>query len=358
MKKAIALVALALIASSFLFCSPVYVVRAGIEEAKILSRRRAIEAVVADPSTPEPTRAKLRLVLQARTFAAQHLGLDVGDSYTTYSRVDGDTLLMMVSGARKDAFVPYTWWFPIVGRVPYKGFFDFDDAYAEATSLEEKGYDAYVRPSGAFSTLGWFNDPLLSTILDYADVSLAGTVIHEVTHNTIYLAGQAAFNESFANFVGDRGAAEYFCLLEGDDGERCRRARDLWHDNLVFGTFLQELVDSLQAVYGDDALDYDAKLAAREEVFAAAKERYRRDVVPELRVAFRGYMDRPLNNATLIGTRLYYRDLHLFEAVYQRYGSLPAAIDAIIEVAESRPDDPFEGLAELAAGAVVREPAS
>ncbi|MEJ2216503.1 MAG: aminopeptidase, partial [Gemmatimonadota bacterium] len=158
MKKMIAVVVLALIAACFLFCSPVYVIRAGVQEAKILSRRRHIETVVQDSATPAWVRHKLDLVVQARTYAKQQLGLKVGDSYTTYARVDHDTLLMVVSGARKDAFIPYTWWFPIVGRVPYKGYFDFDAAYAEGRKLERRGYDSYVRPSGAFSTLGWFND--------------------------------------------------------------------------------------------------------------------------------------------------------------------------------------------------------
>ena len=137
--------------------------------------------------------------------------------------------------------MPYTWWFPIVGRVPYKGFFDPEDAFAQARELERKGYDTHVRPSAAFSTLGWFNDPLLSTVLSRGDVSLASTVIHEVTHNTIFIPGQVAFNESMATFVGDVGAAEYFCTLEGEDGERCRFARALWQDKILFGQALAEL---------------------------------------------------------------------------------------------------------------------
>src|SRR5688500_14951283 len=137
-------------------CSPVYVVRAGIEEAKILSRRRPIVDVLKDPATDARTRARLDLVLQARSFAQHELGLNTGESFTTYSWVDSDTLLMVLSAARKDKFEQYSWWFPIVGRVPYKGFFNFEEAYATATDLEQQGYDAYVRPSGAFSTLDWF----------------------------------------------------------------------------------------------------------------------------------------------------------------------------------------------------------
>jgi predicted aminopeptidase len=349
MKKMIVVAILGLVAASFLFCSPVYVIRAGVQEAKILSRRQAIVAVVKDSATPAWVRHKLDLVLEARTYAQKQLGLNVGDSYTTYARVDHDTLLMVVSGARKDAFIPYTWWFPIVGRVPYKGYFNFDAAYAEGRKLEEKGYDSYVRPSGAFSTLGWFNDPVLSTILRYDDVSLANTVIHELTHNTIYLSGQAAFNESFANFVGGRGAAQYFCQLEGADGPHCTEARDDWADNLVFGTFLEDFVARLEKLYARTDLTSDQKIVERQAVFQAARDRFEDDVIPRLRTrSFRYFLNRPLNNATLIGTRLYYRHLDRFEDIYQRYGTLRPAIDSIIAMAKRHKDDPFTGLAQLA----------
>jgi predicted aminopeptidase len=223
-------------------CSPLYVARAGIEEARILSRRRPIVRVIEDPATPAETRRKLDLVLQARAFAEHAAGLNVGQSYTTYSWVDSDTLLLVVSGSRQDRFQAYTWWFPIVGRVPYKGFFDFAAAHRETARLEAAGYDSYVRPAGAFSTLGWFNDPLLNTLLRYDDVSLVSTVIHELLHNTVFIPGQVAFNESFANFVGDRGAIEFFCLREGEHADRCTAARDAWTDNLLYGSFLSGLV--------------------------------------------------------------------------------------------------------------------
>src|SRR5690606_12700456 len=154
--------------------------------------------------------------LQARDFADHALDLNVGESYTTYSWVESDTLLLVVTASEKVRFRAHTWWFPIVGHVPYKGFFNFDAARAEAQRLETQGYDVQVRPSSAFSTLGWFNDPVLNTLLRYDDVSLAGTVIHELLHNTIYIPSRISFNESFANFVGERGAIEFFCNREGD----------------------------------------------------------------------------------------------------------------------------------------------
>lgn len=332
-------------------CSPGYVVRAGFEQATILSRRTPIHRVIEDPATAPETRRKLDLVLQARDFADRSLALNAGESYTTYSWVDSDTLLLVVSGSRKDRFEAYTWWFPIVGRVPYKGFFRFADAHAEAARLEAAGFDAYVRPAGAFSTLGWFNDPLLNTLLRYDDVTLVSTVIHELLHNTLFIPGQVAFNESFANFVGDRGAIEFFCLREGEDAPRCTQARHGWHDNLIYAAFLSRLVADLEAIYGRDDLDFESKLRLRETVFDEARRRFEEEVAPTMLTGgFRGFARRPLNNATLIGIRLYYDRLALFEAVYQHSGGdYVGSLHAIAEAARRRPQDPWGATTELLA---------
>jgi predicted aminopeptidase len=177
-------------------CSPFFVLRAGYEEAKILARRQSIARMVEDPRVPADRRAKLELVLDVRDFAADSLRLDVDESYTAFSQLDSDTLALILSAARKDSFEPRTWWFPIVGRVPYRAFFSERSAARAVADLERDGYDAYVRPTSAFSTLGWFNDPLVSSLLRYDSVTLANTVVHELYHNTLYLPGQAMFNES------------------------------------------------------------------------------------------------------------------------------------------------------------------
>jgi predicted aminopeptidase len=109
-------------------CSPLYVVRAGIAEAKILRARRPIPEVILDPTTDGDTRGKLSFVVEARRFAQAELGIDVGDAYTMYTKLDRDTLALVVSAAYKDRLVPKTWWFPIVGHVPYRGFFSEEAA--------------------------------------------------------------------------------------------------------------------------------------------------------------------------------------------------------------------------------------
>lgn len=331
-------------------CSPLYVIRAGYEEAKILSRREPIVELVSDTTVPIETRRKLEMVLHTRAFADEYLDLEVGDSYTTFSQLDSDTLALVLSAARKDRFEAYTWWFPIIGDVPYKGFFDEEDARNAIQHLEEEGYDTYLRPTAAFSTLGWFNDPLVSTLLRYDSVSLANTVIHELFHNTLYLSGAAAFNESLANFVGARGAIAFFCSRPGFDAE-CSRAERLWSDELIFGRFLSGLVQELETLYGREDLSFEETLELREAVFTRALAAFTEVVQPQFEVAsFSSFTSAPLNNATLISRRLYYDRLDLFERVYQRYSEdLPATIEAIARVAEEG-DEPYRAVEGLLGG--------
>jgi predicted aminopeptidase len=330
-------------------CSPTYVLRAAWEEGKILNRRRPIASIVQDTATDWETRDKLLLVLQARQFAADSLRLNAGNSYTLFSRVESDTLVMVLSAAYKDRFQPYTWWFPIVGRVPYKGFFELDDAQKAQRKLEAQGYDTYLRPSAAFSTLGWFNDPLLSTLLRYDRVSLANTVIHEIFHNTFYASGQAVFNETLANFVGGRGAIEFFCRRDGPQAQTCETATAAWHDDLLFGAFLQQLVEDLKQLYARADLSTDDKLRERERMFADAQRRFAEEVRPRLRVdTFASFTRDPLNNATLISRHIYYDRLGLFEEVYRsRNGDFVRAMNDIVAAARGNKADPYAAVQAL-----------
>jgi predicted aminopeptidase len=329
-------------------CSPLYVIRAGYEEAKLLRRRQPIARLVNDTTTPPETREKLRLVLRARAFAADSLRLDAGDSYTTFAKTDSDTLAMIVSAAYKDRFEAYTWWFPIVGHVPYKGYFSEEKAFAAAASLERKGLDTYVRPTAASSTLGWFNDPLVSPLLRYDSISLAGTVIHELTHNTIYLSGEAMFNESFAEFVGNRGAIAMFCGGGAEGSRECGRARALWDDELLFGRYLDGLVGELEALYARADLSTEEKLRRREEVYARSQRAFTDSVRPRLKVStYASFAREPLNNALLMSRRLYYHRLDLFEQLLRRQdGDLPRTLQLVVRATRGA-EDPYAAVEAL-----------
>lgn len=325
-------------------CSPVYVVKAGIAEVGILRARQPIHRVLADTTVNPETRAKLAWIMDARRFASEDLGFDVGEAYTQYTELESDTLALVVSAAYRDRLVPKTWWFPIVGRVPYKGHFSLDGALSEAESLREDGYDAFVRPTSAFSTLGWFNDPVVSATLRVDDVEVVTTTFHELTHREVFVPGQVTFNESLATFVGRVAAIRFFCTRQGGgpDTVRCERAQARWRDVQRFGAYIDDLVAELQVVYHDETLDEAGTLARREEVFAAALQRFDEEVAPEFEsLTFASFRRDPLNNATLLSRYRYYHRLTDFDALLALYdGDLSQAISDLAARARGA-DDPF-----------------
>lgn len=321
-----------------------YLSRGAWEEAKILSRRQPIAEIVRRPGTPADVKAKLNLVLAARNYAKDSLRLKVKDSFTTYSRLDHDTLVLLLSAAYRDTLKPYTWWFPIVGRVPYKGYFDFDEAKRTAKEMQAEGFDTYIRPADAFSTLGFFNDPLLSTTLKSDSITLANTVIHEVTHNTFYAPGQAAFNESFAMFVGARGSAAFF-RARGQEGA-ARRVEERWQDDKLLARFWASVIRSLDSAYAAHPESKAARIAARDTVYQRVRVILVDSIGPKLRTINPRYAERvPLDNASLLARRVYASDLDLFDRIYEREGrDLKRAIGRVIGLAKSERDAPFGAL--------------
>lgn len=328
-------------------CSLGYYARGGWEGLKILRTRTPVADVILDPSTDERTRGKLTLAREAIEYAETDLWFRVGGTYSTMVTIPGDTLAHIVSAAYPDRLESYVWRFPLVGTVPYKGFFDYESAAREEARLADQGLDTWLRPSGAFSTLGYIEDPIPSTILRYDEVGLVETLLHELAHGFLFVRGQVRFNESFAQFVGSAGAAEFFCGREGGgpDAVWCRRAQARWRDQVRFSAFLDPLVDELRALYGDESLSVDEKLAAREEVFARAMDRFDEELVPELEdLSFESFRSTPLNNATLLSRMRYFHRLGGFEALRQDLGGgLRPALASV----RSRVDsvaDPFEVL--------------
>ena len=351
--RALAVVALALVAWLVLAPTGRYLLRGAWEEAKILARRRPLAEILADSATTPALRAKVELVLAARAFARDSLGLNVGESFSTYSETGRDTLTLVVSGAYRDRLKSYTWWFPVVGRVPYKGYFDFGEARRQERALNARGFDTRLGAVSAFSTLGWFNDPLLPSTLRADSLTLANTVIHELTHNTYYAAGGAVFNESFANFVGSRGAQRFFRSRGQETAAAEVAAR--WQDERVLGRFWATLyarVDSAFKLHpGEEAGPVAARLAARQEVFAEARASLLHDLAPMLKtISIRSVERVRLDNAILMSRRVYLTDLDAFDAVLTRNrGDLRGTVAEIIAAAKADDDKkPFDVVKRLA----------
>ena len=324
-------------------CSPVYFLRAAYEEGRILWRRQPITAFLATADLHNDTKEKLTTVLAVREYAQNVLKLNVAGSYASYSYVDRPDLTYIVLAAPPTELRPYTWWFLVVGHVPYKGFFSKSEAQAEADRLHKKGYDTTIRTSAAFSTLGWFDDPLLSHLLRFDKVALSAVVFHELFHNTLYIKGAGAFNESAANFIGHRAAIDFFRHRFGDGSLEHRRAIQLWEEELEFADFIEELIVNLSGLYRRSIATED-KLRLREEVFARSKSEWSRRIAARPAHRFRGFSLQPLNNAVLMHYGVYLNNLQLFESLYELEGRNLGQTIAALEQSTKHGGEPFRAL--------------
>jgi predicted aminopeptidase len=321
-----------------------YIVRQGMGEAEMLANTEPIDQVLADGKLAPEQDRKLRLVVEARDFAAEELGLDVGRSYHLYHEASGKPMAYNLSACPKDSLSPKQWSFPLIGTIDYLGYFAKADAEKAAADLQAQGYDTYIYGVDAYSTLGWLPDPVQSTFLNREDGNLVETVIHELAHNTIYTSGQSDFNESLATFIGRQGARLFFAP-RGADGEAILaklEAQDA--DDEIVTTWVQELTAELRAHYGS-ALTSDEKIAGREAIYQAARERFNAAVVPELRLPDRnGWWGRiPTNNAFVRLHQRYHVDLDAFAAAYAaKSGDFRAFLDAARTAAKA--GDPFAAI--------------
>lgn len=342
------LLGLVVLALAILVVTPLgrYILRAGWEEAKILSRRRPIPEVIADSGTDGDLRRRLQLVLDARQFAIDTLGLSAGESFTTFAQLERDTLVLVLSAAYRDRLEAYRWWFPIVGRLPYKGFFKPADALRARDDFRTRGFDTYLRPASAFSTLGWFNDPLLSTTVRGDTAFLVNTVIHELSHNTLFVAGNAEFSESFATFIGSRGAEAFF--LSRRQPLAARAITDDWANDQVLGRFWEHTARALDSAYKAWPDDSAARVVARDSVYQRARRQLVDSVGAELRGVSTGWLQRvALDNASLLARRVYAQRLDLFDSVWVRNDrNVKRTIDAVRDAVRGKPD-PFNALEKL-----------
>jgi predicted aminopeptidase len=333
-------VALAVLALCTGCTGPGYLLRAGWSEARLLLRRQPIAELLARPELDPALRERLELTLAVRAFAEDSLGLRVGDSYTTFAEVPGDATVYVLSAARRDRLEAHAWSYPLVGRLPYRGFFDRDAAERAAAELAVRELDVEVRPALAFSTLGWFADPLLSTAAGEPLVAVADTILHELFHATLYVPGQAPFNESAATFAGRRGAAAFFCSGSGAHEERCAEARRRWTATRARGRLLARLADRLRRLYAGAPSPVVREHVRRRLAEAAATRLVHRGLGAHGELV-------PPNNARLLSELLYLTALERFEALAPTDGDLGPALAALVAAAREA-EQPFAALELLA----------
>jgi predicted aminopeptidase len=244
-----------------------YLMFQGYYQATLLAGREPLDAAMASGALTKKQQARLALVPEIKAFG-QQIGLSATANYSTIN-LTWDHTIWNVSACEEFAFEPVTWWFPIVGEVPYLGYFERDDALVRLHQLAGEGYDARMRTAGAYSTLGWFEDPLLVSMLGWSEASLADTILHELTHATVWIPGSVSFNESLANFVGEQAARRYLVDKYGPDGKPVRQLEEREEDRLVYREFMHGVYGELEALYNDPRLTRDEKRREKARIFAA-----------------------------------------------------------------------------------------
>lgn len=293
-----------LLVATTLGCSPVYVYKAWRGHSRLMSARRPIAELLADPATAAPVRERLELVSAIRRFAFERMAIPASKNYTRFVKIDGEAASWVVTGSKKTAFEAKTWWFPFVGRVPYLGYFDRASAAREAGKLERAGLDSWVGGVRAYSTLRWYEDPVLSTMIDGPAGDVAELLLHELTHTAVFFSSQVDFNEALATYFGEAGAEEFLALRFGPSSaelEEYKRQRD---EEAERSRLLDELYGELAKLYASPATEAE-KLERRRPVFDGYRQRLGAPV---------------LNNAVVMGHRRYRFDLSDFRRAHERVG--------------------------------------
>ena len=228
---------------------------------------RDIEDVLADPETSSALHRQLELVGEVRSFA-EELGLEVDGQYTSYVDWPGDRIITSVIASEPRSVVPADFQFPIVGRAPYKGFFDRERAEAQAQKLRDRGLDVCVVPVPAYSTLGWLDDPVTAPMLKRRDGALAETLLHELVHATVFVKDQPDFNEGAANFFGEEASIRFFAARDAA-AEATRRGRVA--DARLLDAALNQLRDEIALLYA--APPGEAEAEERAAIEARARKR-------------------------------------------------------------------------------------
>lgn len=340
---AIAAVAAALLSSSCWYAK---------QASRFLSERaRAVPVsrLEKDPGAGAELKDFLALVEDVRRFATDGAGLRPTGNYTAYVALDRDYVADVVSACAADSFERRLWRYPFVGSLPYKGFYDRKDAEAEARRLKDAGLDVIIRKVDAFSSLGFFRDPLYSFMVDYEPDTLAELVLHESAHATLFIKGDEQFNEEFATFVGRLAADLWVALRYGEDSPEAAARRARRADGQAFVSWLRDTAALLEAVYADPALGREEKLARKAALIAERAEAYR-EAAPALFTApgYRQFDMGSINNAYLDLYRLYEEDLSLYRRWYDEMagGSLPRFVESLVELAGSAGKDIKRVMAE------------
>ncbi len=283
-------------------------------QTRILIGRQPIEELLTDPNLEPDTRHSFELLQAVLVFARDDVGLATSSNYTYFFDTKGEPVGWNTSASPPDRFEPFLWEFPIVGKLPYKGFFDIEFGRRERDRLQAQGLDAILTPISAYSTLGFFSDPVFSPMLDYPEDRLANLILHELTHATIYAESHTDYNESLATFVGESGSLDFLAKYFGPNTKLIENVRLRRDAEARFSSFLNRVITSLDSLY-KSGLPKDSVLTKREEIFDNAKEIYKSMNYEVIDGNFDGFLQWKVNNARLLSYRRYHGKREAFEKI-------------------------------------------
>lgn len=284
-----------------------YLAQAAAGQQDFIDRAQPIDALVEGKHLKPRERALLAEIPAIKRFGEEH-GLKPTKNYEKYVRLDRRAAVWIVSASEPLRFRSKVWKFPIIGSITYVGWFDEKEARAFGAELAKQGWDSDVRPAGAYSTLGWFADPVLSTMIPEGPEALgelAEIVLHESLHATFYVNGQSRLNESVANFVGETLARDYLVETRGAANDRLSAYESVEAATVRRGKVFYDAHDQLEKLYAEKIPDAE-KLARKREIIAAAQKA--------------SGISRPINNATLIQYKTYHSGGDELAALYTACG--------------------------------------
>lgn len=317
-------------------------------QIEILTKRRPIAELLDDPAVAEELKARLALILRLRAFASDELRLPDNDSYRSYADLERPYAVWNVYAAPEFSLTPKEWCFPVVGCVAYRGYFAKHEAETFAEELRGQGYDVHVGGVAAYSTLGWFHDPMLNTLIHRPTASLAGLMFHELAHQQVYVRDDSTFNESFATAVELEGARRWLAA-NGAPGQldaylATKRAQ------VRFVALIMDYRARLAALYASAQTDAH-KRAGKAKLFSELRADYEKQQAQDSGGReYAHWFERDLNNARLVPVGVYRQHLPAFQALLvQHTGDLAAFYRAVQQLAKRPKDERDARLAALSA---------
>jgi len=284
-------------------------------QAEFICQRQPIEVVLADSEQPETLKARLRLVQELREFAATELGLNPGDSYIQFVELDRPMALWVVNAAPEFSLKLKSWWYPFVGRFEGRGFFDKNQAEHLAKELRGQGYDVVTSGAPAYSTLGWFADPVLSTFINFNDADLAELIFHELSHQRLYVPDDTTFNESFATATAQVATSKWL-TVRGDDG-----VRKSYTDSILRLYRITQMLRitrvNLRALYLNPPNDINVLRRNKADIYKKLRAELKTLQNEPGFSGVKGWLRGPMNNASLGSVAIYHRHVLAFRNLFE-----------------------------------------